>query len=204
MSTIFNIIRYAGHDHPDGTSSIDDIVFEHADKNDYGYPTNIRWQELFEDLLKRGRWKKPPKGGGYLMLDEGDTFGEVLLKDGTPAGLRLSWYDGVLQGANLFDIPEQHYREALEERLPIGTLILPAGTSIRMQNADGKQTAVGVIKLVSISREPDTGLLLVKTRWPGAIIEEYAHDLHVADIYQILCAVKGLPAPLIPAGMPSL
>lgn len=190
MSTIFKTIRYVGQDHPAGTPSLKDIVFAHADRNDYGNPTNIRWQELYEDLLKRGRWKKPPKGGECVTIDELDNFGEVLLKDGTPAGLCLSWYDEVLEGAYLFDIPEHRYREALEERLPIGTLLLPEGTSVRMKNADGEQTAVGVVELVSISREPDTGLLLVKTRWPGAVIEEYAQDLHVADIYQILCAIN--------------
>lgn len=190
MSTTYKTIRYVGQDHPAGTPSLEDIVFAHTKKDRYGYPTDIRWQELYDDLLARGRWKKPPKGCKELVLDYYDSFGEVLLSNGTPQGLYLSWYDGVLQGVYLFDIPEQHYREALEERLPIGTLLLPEGTSVRMQNACGEQTADGVVELVSVSREPGTGLLLVKTRWPGSVIEEYASDLHVADIYQILCAIN--------------
>lgn len=191
MSTNYKIIQYVGQDHPAGTPSLEDIVFAHADKDPYGYPTNIRWQELYKDLLKSGRWKKPAKGCKELTLEDGDTFGEVLLSDGTPAGLRLSWFDGVLQGAYLFDIPEQHYREALEERLPIGTLVLPAGTEIAMRNEDGTRSKV---VLFDIRREAPNEPLLVNFDWPI-----YARDLHISDIYQILRIVKGWPA-----GMPSL
>lgn len=198
MSTIYTTIRYVGQNHPAGTPSLEDIVFAHADKNDYGNPTNIRWQELFEDLLTRGRWMKPPKGCKELALDYYDSFGEVLLSDGTPAGLRLSWYDNTLQGVYLFDIPEHRYREALDERLPIGTLILPAGTEIAMRNEDGTRS---VVVLFDIRREAPNEPLLVNTELKGL---EYARNLHISDIYQILYAVQGLPAPLIPAGMPSL
>lgn len=201
MSTIYKTLRYVEQNHPDGTPSLEDIVFAHADKNDYSNPTNIRWQELFEDLLTRGRWMKPPKGCKELALDYYDSFGEVLLSDGTPAGLRLSWYDNTLQGVYLFDIPEHRYREALEECLTIGTLLLPTATEISMRNEEGTRT---VVVLFGLTREAPNAPLLVKTGWPSNDIEEYARDLHVSDIYEILRAVKGLPAPLYSAGMPSL
>jgi len=193
MSTNYSTIRYVGQEHPAGTPSLKDIVFAHADRNAYGNPTNIRWQELYNDLQKRGHWKKPPKGCKELALDYNGSFGEVLLSDGTPAGLRLSWYDGVLQGAYLFDIPEQHYRKALEERLPIGTLLLPAGTEIAMRNEDGSRS---VVVLFSLTREEaPNSPLLVNTEWGLG----NANDLHISDIYQILRLVKRCPA-----GMPSL
>lgn len=193
MSTIYKTIRYVGQNHPAGTPSLEDIVFAHADRNDYGNTTNIRWQELYNDLQKRGHWKKPPKGCKELALEDGDTFGEVLLSDGTPAGLHPSWYDGVLQGVYLLDIPERHYREALEERLPIGTLLPPTGTEIAMRNEDGTRDKV---VLFDIRREeaPNSPLLVNTERG----LEE-ARDLHISDIYQILRIVKGWPA-----GMPSL
>ncbi len=189
MKTIYTTLLRAPRDsNTDGTPSLEDIVFAHADKNYYGYPTNIRWQELFEDLKTRGRWKKPGKNNGRITIEAYESFGEVLLCDGTPAGLYLTWYHDTLQAVELFEIPENNYRDTLDKYVPLGTLTIPDGITMPMRNKDGTTTQVD---LISIRRDTESGLLLVKTRWTDVeTFEDFAHDLPVADIYQILQIMK--------------
>lgn len=187
MTTLYTILLCASA-YDTGTPTLRDIVDAHSRKNEYGYPVDIRWQDLLDDLFRRGRLRKPAKNNTCLPLESFESYGEVLLCDGTPAGLFLVWDGDTLAEADIFAIPEHLYRDDLEERLPLGTLILPEGTTVRMRNADGKTTPV---ELLSLRRDPDSRLLTVKTRWAYKnIIEEFARDLHVADIYQILQTIN--------------
>ena len=169
-------------------AALTDTVFAHARRNKYGYPDSIRWQELFDDLNRKGLLSKPGTLTAVIFIESWETYGTVLLPDGTPAGMYLVWYNGDLQAIHVFEIPERKYRGELERHLPVGTLLLQEDTVIPMHNADGS-TSPAVLE--SVRRDPQSGLLLVKTRWTDSgTNEEFARDLPVADIYQILLAIS--------------
>jgi len=165
------------------------ILNAHSTPNQDGYPSAVRWQDLFDDLRGRGLLRKPADEDDAVTVDPNwDTYAEVLLPDGKPAGIRTIWYDDTLCGVYVFEIPERHYRDILEDKLHKGTLLLPEGTKVTFRDADGNPEA---FDLVAIRRETADGALLVRYRNDAhGEIEDYARDLSVADIYQILITLQ--------------
>ena len=189
MLCIYGLLLQTPHDDDNTRAPLLETVRKHSQQNDNGYPVNIRWQALLDELLSNGLLRQPHPDYDSICIDPNqEVYAVACLPDGTPAGITIRYDERTPDAVSVFRIPEQHFRDALEDTLRKGTLLLPDNTRVTLRDANGKPER---IELLSLRRDTPSGHLLVRYRnQQCGENEDYANDLAVADIYQILLAIQ--------------